>query len=100
MTDHTSPLDNLLHSTSARTLQYERQLKELEVSLPASTPTLSHPCIIIVEALRTPEQLENNRYLSQTGPRQHPSEIGLTSPSAMALFTEISAKYPPDGPGH
>lgn len=34
MADHTSPLDNLLHSTSARTLQYERQLKELEVSRP------------------------------------------------------------------
>ncbi|KAF9786355.1 hypothetical protein BJ322DRAFT_782699 [Thelephora terrestris] len=27
------PLDNLLHSTSARTLQYERQLKELESKL-------------------------------------------------------------------
>jgi len=35
MADHSSPLDNLLHSTSARTLQYERQLKELEVGRPS-----------------------------------------------------------------
>ena len=75
MADHTSPLDNLLHSTSAKTLQYERQLKELEVGLPAPIPTLPHPCIVIVEALRTPEQLESNRHLSQTGPRRHSSEI-------------------------
>jgi hypothetical protein len=37
MADLTSPLDNLLHSTSAKTLQYERQLKELEVRHPNST---------------------------------------------------------------
>ena len=35
MADLTSPLDNLLHSTSAKTLQYERQLKELEVRRPS-----------------------------------------------------------------
>lgn len=45
--DYTSPLDNLLQSTSTRTLQYERQLKELEVShLDRDGRLYPYPCVI------------------------------------------------------
>ena len=59
--DRTGPLDNLLRSTSARTLQYEEQLRELEVGHP------SPRCVLYltlasstVKALRMPRQLEDN----------------------------------------
>jgi len=50
MADDTSPLDKLLHSTSAKTLQYERQLKELEVSTSASIPALPYPRIVLSQS--------------------------------------------------
>lgn len=76
MTDYTSPLDNLLHSTSAMTLQYERQLKELEVSH-LHFDFWSHLTFAssVVETRNTLEQLEDNRQFTQAGLRRHSSEI-------------------------
>ena len=59
MTDRTSPLDNLLHSTSARTLQYERQLKELEVSRPSPDTYSVSP--LLRPQSKLSEHLSNSR---------------------------------------
>ena len=78
MADCISPLDNILHSTSTRTLQYERQLKELEVNhLEFDIRPNLTLASFAVETFRTPEQLESNRHLAKAGVRRHSSEIRL-----------------------
>ena len=75
--NRTGPLDNLPRSTSARTLQHEVQLRELEVGHPSLRYAL-HLTLApsTVKALRIPRQLEDNQCLAQTGLYVHSSQIG------------------------